>query len=319
MSFIKFIKEEILSKEIESDCCQFAFLSGLIFSSASIEILDGEYSLSFSCDNLKIKNFVEKIIEKKYGVGLICEKETAALLNKSESYKVSFPKMIAKDVLIDCGKLVIKDGKYELSEDFEDMLKQECCERSFVKALFIMMATSSIKISEKAYEKSTSGYHLEFTSHSYKLLNDLSKILANREIFTKLVERKRQFVLYLKEAQMICDLLTFVEAYESVLTLQNEIVTREMRNVVNRQTNCLSANISKTVSANLKQLEAIDIIASTIGIDALSQELQEVVLLRLANTEESLSDLAKLNPNLTKSGLNHRFRKLITIANELKE
>lgn len=94
---------------------------------------------------------------------------------------------------------------------------------------------------------------------------------------------------------------------------------REMRNAVNRQTNCLSANISKTVSANMKQLEAIDIIDSTIGIEALPQELQDVVLLRLANTEESLSELARLNPNLTKSGLNHRFRKLISLANELKD
>ena len=92
-----------------------------------------------------------------------------------------------------------------------------------------------------------------------------------------------------------------------------------MRNAVNRQTNCLSANISKTVSANMKQLEAIDIIDSTIGIDSLPSELQDVVLLRLANTEESLSELVRLNPNLTKSGLNHRFRKLIKLAEELKE
>ncbi len=319
MSFIKEIKNEIISSPIENDCCAIAFIAGILYSSATIFEKENEFEVSFICDNKEVYNFVDNLVKKHYGTSLIINKDDSPLLNKQESYIVTFPNLISKRVLLDCFLISPIDFKIRKRADFEEFLKEECCERNFVKATFLMLATSSIRLSERAYEKSTSGYHMEFTSHDYDFLNSLSKVLASKGILAKLVERKKQFVLYLKEAQLICDLLTFVQAYNSVLALQNEIVAREMRNAVNRQTNCLSANISKTVSANMKQLEAIDIIDSTIGIDSLSQELQDVVLLRLANTEESLSELAKLNPNLTKSGLNHRFRKLISIANELKD
>ncbi len=319
MSFIKDVKDEIISFKIENDCCALAFIAGVLYSSANIKQKEDDFEISFVCDNMELFHFIDDLVEKHYGSSLIIKRDDSPLLNKQESYLVSFPGLIAKQVLLDCFLISPIDFKIKGRDNFEEFLKEECCESNFVKGVFLMIATSSIKLSEKAYEKSTSGYHMEFTSHDYNFLNSLSKVLANKGILAKLVERKKQFVLYLKEAQLICDLLTFVQAYNSVLALQNEIVAREMRNAVNRQTNCLSANISKTVSANMKQLEAIDIIDSTIGIEALPQELQDVVLLRLANTEESLSELARLNPNLTKSGLNHRFRKLISLANELKD
>ena len=126
--------------------------------------------------------------------------------------------------------------------------------------------------------------------------------------------------MYLKDASQVSDLLALVGAYNSVLELQNELAVRELRNKVNRQTNCLNANISKTVEASLKQLDAINVIENTIGLDSLPSDLQEVALLRLANTEESLDELLKLSKiKLTKSGLNHRFRKIIKLAKELEE
>ena len=114
--------------------------------------------------------------------------------------------------------------------------------------------------------------------------------------------------------------MALVGAYNSVLELQNELAVRELRNKVNRQTNCVNANISKTVEASLRQLHAIEVIEQTIGLDSLPEDLQVVALLRLANTEESLDELLKLSKiKLTKSGLNHRFRKLIKIADELED
>ena len=102
------------------------------------------------------------------------------------------------------------------------------------------------------------------------------------------------------------------------MTLKNEIVKREFRNKINRQTNCLSGNISKTVEASMKQLRAIEKIEKTIGLSSLSPDLEEVAILRLANPEEPLTMLLKLShSNLTKSGLNHRLRRIISIADKL--
>ena len=116
------------------------------------------------------------------------------------------------------------------------------------------------------------------------------------------------------------DLLALVGANQSVLNLSNELVTRELRNKVNRQVNCINANINKTVEASLKQVEAINTIISTVGLESLPEDLQEVAVLRLANPEESLEELLKLSTiKLTRSGLNHRFRKILKIAKELEE
>ena len=109
-------------------------------------------------------------------------------------------------------------------------------------------------------------------------------------------------------------------ANKCVLDLTNEIVTRELRNKVNRQVNCINANINKTVEASLKQVAAINTIINTIGLESLPEDLQEIAVLRLANQEESLDELLKLSTiKLTRSGLNHRFRKLLKIASTLEE
>ena len=160
---------------------------------------------------------------------------------------------------------------------------------------------------------------MELTSHSHEFLTDLAGILSEFGIFSKLVERKNLFVLYLKEAEAIKDFLALIGANQSVLALSNEIIRREKRNQINREVNCINANITKTVDASMRQIQAINTIISTIGLDGLDDELQEVAMLRLANPEESLDGLLKLSTiQLSKSGLNHRLKKILKIAEELK-
>ena len=127
-------------------------------------------------------------------------------------------------------------------------------------------------------------------------------------------------MLYLKEASQICDLLAIIDATSCNLQLQNEIVAREMRNQVNRETNCFSANVAKTISASAKQLDAIEKIRTSIGLEKLDPDLCEVALLRIANQEESLDELLALSTiKLTKSGLYHRFKKIIKIAQSIED
>ena len=115
-------------------------------------------------------------------------------------------------------------------------------------------------------------------------------------------------------------MLALVGAGQSVLDLSDEMAKRGLRNTVNRQVNCINANINKTIEASMKQIEAINLINHKIGLDALPDDLQEVAVLRLANQQESMDELLKLSTiKLTKSGLNHRFRRLIKIAEILKQ
>lgn len=321
MSFSKIVKEELLLEKIEDDDIALAFLCGIIRSIGKIEIVKEQTNVYVVTDVAGLYEYCNSILKMLYGDYAELEIAEKAVINKTLYYNIKFPTSSAIMILQDTGNIKLTSRGYEIASEADaHILKNEECTRAYLKAVFLACSTNSIKISQKPSEKSNSGYHLEFTSHDKDFLTELGTILASKNILARLVMRKNIFVLYLKDASSISDLLALIGAENSMLTLQNEMVAREMRNAVNRQINCFSANIEKTVSANLKQLEAIETINSTIGLESLSEELQEVALLRLANTEESLQDLVKLSGlTLTKSGINHRMKKIMKIAKELKD
>ena len=316
MSFSKQIKYEIMQKKIEDDGC-LSFLCGVIMSIGKIN-QNGE--IEIVTDVKELFDYTNDILKRLYGQNATLEFIETTTINKIDYYLIKFNQNLTQNLLHD---LNLYDENHEVNIDIEvdkHLVNTEEGLCSFVKALTICSSTSAIKISENPNQKTYSGYHLEWTNKNYDLLVTLSSLLNQYAIFPKLIERKHNFVLYLKEAQAISDVFALVGAYDAVLSLQNEMATREVRNAVNRQTNCVNANISKTVSANMKQLEAIDIISSTIGIENLPPQLEEACLLRIANTEESLSELVRLSGGtLSKSGLNHRFNKILKIAKELKD
>lgn len=315
MSFSKQIKNEIMSKKIDDDGC-LAFLCGVVLSIGKFNAQD---ELEIVTDT-EIFDFLNDITKRCYDSEISLQIAEKNPINKTDYYLIKFDKTLTKKI---CDELELYDqnGNKSLDVDIDRRLvKDEVGLCSFVKGMTIACSTSAIKISEMPNQKTYSGYHLEWANKNYDLLVTLSSLLNHYAIFPKLVERKNLYVLYLKEAQAISDVFALVGAYDAVLTLQNEMATREVRNNVNRQTNCMNANITKTVSANMKQLDAIEVISSTIGLEGLPPELEQVCLLRLANTEESLSELVALSDGkLSKSGLNHRFKKILKIAADLKE
>ena len=320
MSFSKESKLNIINEKIEEGECAIAFLSGLFHSNGELSMKNGKWQGNIVTEIKELFPYVVEIVKRLYGEELTLQIEDNYVINKTTYYSITFPEAIAERVLVDCGILWLGQSGYEIDFEINDnIVCDEATQIAFIKGAYIGASTSSIRISEEESKKTTSGYHLEFTSHNYKFLSGLSSLLAEFNIIAKLVQRKTLFVLYVKEADMIKDLLALLGAHDSVLTLSNEMITREKRNMVNRQVNCINANISRTIEASLRQVEAINTIISTIGLEALPEDLQEVAFLRLANPEESLEELIQLsNITLTRSGLNHRLRKLQKIANTLK-
>ena len=135
----------------------------------------------------------------------------------------------------------------------------------------------------------------------------------------KIVERKNHYVVYLKDGSQIVDMLNVMEAYVSLMNLENVRILKEMRNSVNRKVNCETANISKTVNAAVKQIADIELIRDTEGLDTLPLPLREMAQVRLEHPETPLKDLGKyLDPPVGKSGTNHRLRKLSAIADSIR-
>ena len=321
MSFSRESKEEILRTDIEDDACALAFRSLLFRYCGEIEKNGNKIFVKIVSDVDKLFGFCQKLIKRLYGDEIVPEVGENYNINKNTIYEISFEVEKFKQLLLDVGVIDYSTDGMQFNFEIEkNLILEEEPRRSFIKGVYIGASTSSIKLSSDTTTSCGSGYHMEFVSQSHNFLLELSELLAEYNIIGKIFERKNSYVLYVKDVNTIQDLLALVGANQSVLDLSNEIVTRELRNKVNRQVNCINANINKTVEASIKQVNAINTIINTIGLESLPEDLQEVAVLRLANQEESLDELLKLSTiKLTRSGLNHRFRKLIKIADTLEE
>lgn len=318
MSFSKEVKREILNNGFKSKERAFAFLCGLVYSSAEYEVVDGEIKnfviptdVDFLAEHLKsITNF----LYKKDDV----EIKNEFKISRTKYYNIGFSDELAKLILLDTKALLLeKDCTLELNPQIDDsIINSEEGLKGLMSGAYIGCGTSSIKLDAN---RTTTGYHVELGNQNYVLLNEIANVLAQFEILAKLTKRKNLYVLYVKDAEEVSNILALMGASEAVLKLQNEIVTRQVRNKINRQNNCFTSNFTKTLNASFKQLEAIKVLEKEIGLYNLPEDIQQVALLRLANTDESLEELLKLSKYpMTKSALNHKFNKILKLADKIK-
>lgn len=164
-------------------------------------------------------------------------------------------------------------------------------------------------------------YHLEFVVPSVEVCNDLGlMLLDNFSILAKHTSRKNSEIVYIKESENIEDMLTLMGASKATLEVMNVKILKNVRNKVNRVMNCENANIERTVKASEQQIEDIELIDKTVGLDYLSDELYEIAVLRYENPEFTLKELGEsLTPKISKSGVNHRLEKIKAIAGSIRE
>lgn len=177
----------------------------------------------------------------------------------------------------------------------------------------VFLASGSVNNPEKEY-------HLEFTAPEESLAEELIALLGDIGVTAGRAVRRGQIVVYIKGSESIEDTLTFIGAQQCTLELMNVKIYKDVRNKANRIANCDNANINKTVDAAMKQVRDIQLIAEKDGLDSLPDELREVAELRLENVDMSLSDIGEnLSVPLSRSGVNHRFRKLAKIADNIRK
>lgn len=163
-------------------------------------------------------------------------------------------------------------------------------------------------------------YHLEMVCESQLQADVLQRAAASQGLRFRISRRKQLKVVYIKEGEQIVQFLSLIGAHRGLLDLENIRVWKELRNQVNRQVNCETANMDKTVDAAMVQLDAIRKLESTIGLANLPPALAEIAELRLQHPYASLRELGMmLTPPISKSGVNHRMRRIIELANELTE
>ncbi|MBR1444402.1 MAG: DNA-binding protein WhiA [Firmicutes bacterium] len=184
-----------------------------------------------------------------------------------------------------------------------------CCKRAYIRGAFICIG--SINDPQK-------NYHLEFVTYEREQAEELKNLINFFISDAKVIERKRQFVVYIKDGEQIVDMLNVMNAHKALMELENVRIVKDVRNNVNRIVNCETANLNKTVSASVRQREAIEYIRSRVGLDELPPQLKEIAVIRLENPDMSLKELGEmLEHPVGKSGVNHRLKKIINIAEHL--
>ena len=196
MSFSRESKLNILNDKLEDGESAIAFLSGLFHSSGELFKKNGKWMGNIVTEIEELFPYVNDIAKRLYGDNLALQLEDNYIINKTNYYSIVFPESIAEQVLKDCGIIKLEDNTYNIDFDInENIVNDNITKVAFIKGAYLGCSTSSIRISEEENKKTTSGYHLEFTSHNYKFLTSLSSLLAEFDIIPKLVERKNLFVL----------------------------------------------------------------------------------------------------------------------------
>ena len=306
-SFSMKVKSEIINLN-SSKTEKISLLSAYIRNNAIIT----DTSILINTENLDISKFIFDLIKELYNIFPVITVRKSFNFKKGYSYllKINNKKeLILKDL-----SLINNEG-YFINIPREYIYESDDDKRAYLRGLFL--ATGSVN------DPKTARYHLEFFIDDYDYSLFVCELLDDYFLNSKLIERTNGFMVYIKEAEKISDFLKILNSTNSVLYYEDIKAYREQKNLINRLNNCEQANVEKTINSAISQIEDIEFIENTIGIDAIDEKLQMVAIYRKKYKEVSLSELSKIisienNINLTKSGLNHRMRKIKEIAISLK-
>lgn len=231
-------------------------------------------------------------------------------LNLGDKIK-KLEKLLELDVNSEAGRQALKLKEQNGIFVADHMLiERSCCKQAFMRGAFL--SSGSVTDPNK-------GYHLEIVCENEPCAELVTYIMAGFDLEPKQVIRKKYRVVYIKDGSMIVDFLNIIGAHNALMSMENVRILKDMRNSVNRRVNCETANINKTVSAAVRQIEDIQFIEETKGLKYLPENLRKIAELRLEEPEVPLKELGEmLNPPIGKSGVNHRLRKISEIASELR-
>lgn len=312
MSFSTETKNELARIMPENLRYREAELSGIAKLSGTIQIAGyKKINLKISTELNSIARKVFKILKSDYKINTNIVVNKNQMLKRNNSYILTVTSdMGSENLMRSLGLLQQDEGFFTSNKIPSWVLEDEECKKAFIRGAFL--GGGSISDPEK-------NYHLEFVVSNEDFAENLMELINSLGFNSKIVGRKNSYVVYLKESEQISDLLSHIGGFQALLSLQNTKILKQMRNNVNRIVNCETANLSKTVNAAVRQVENIKLIEKKMGISKLPKSLQQIALLRVENEDLTLKELGELlNPPISKSGVNHRLKKIEDIANELR-
>ena len=303
MSFSLDIKNEVARLEVSKEE-KISELSAIVRNSAIIE----DREIIIYIENNAVARRIFKLFKNVYDINPVITVRKK-YFNNGYSYILTIRNRV-KEILDDLS--IIKDNKY-LNIPLEYITSDDDLLRAYLRGLFLV--TGSIN------DPKTSRYHLEFLVDNLEYAKYIDRILNDMELNSKIITREKKYMIYIKEAEKISDFLRIIKAYSGVMYYEDIRIYRDHKNMTNRLNNCEQANMDKVFFTANNQLKDIEKLKEYDLIEIIDDKLKEVIVYREKYPEASLSELSDIMSNdgikITKSGLNHRFRKIKEILEKI--
>ena len=307
MSFSTNIKNEI-SKLNNTTTESISELSAYVNINATIE----NNTFCLMTENLSIARRIFKIFKEIYHVDVLIDTKQNSINRKSYYTNITISDkcdLILKDlsVINEKGKRIFVPSKYIVDTDEE--------KKAYLRGCFL--ACGSIN------DPKTSRYHLEFLVENKSLSIFINDLLNEFNLNSKILKREKKYMIYIKETEKISDFIKILNAYNSLFYYEDIRIYRDHKNMTNRLNNCEQANIDKIVMASKNQIDMINKLKKKKDVDLLDEKLQELIIYKEKYPESSLEELANIisietGKKITKSGINHRFRKIKELLEKYK-
>ena len=310
MSFSMDVKEELFGVNVSARHCKIAELSALVVQCGKIDVdKSGHLHIKLQTESGYVARKCNLLFRKLCQVPVFVSVRTAKGKQSHAQYLLEIQGDAAVKKVAELLKLKVSGKEGALRTDGM-VYVHTCCKRAFLRGTFL--ASGSISNPQKSY-------HFEISETVAERAEQLVTLIRSFEVDAKSILRKNYHVVYVKEGEQVSELLNIMEAHRALMEFENVRIVKDVRNSVNRQVNCETANLNKTVNAARKQYEDIVLIRDKAGLHTLSEALEEVARLRLEYPDASLIELGEmLSPKLGKSGVNHRLKKISEYAECLR-
>ena len=313
MSFSSDVKEE-LSRQIDgSRHCRIAELTAIVTMCGKVSISTRDrMKVRIQTENIYVARKYAALLYRIFHITAEVSVRIHGIRGQNRSYLVAVNSHEEALLILETTGLMKKqyDVTEQMSPDENEITQRICCRRAYIRGAFLV--SGSISDPQRSY-------HFEIVCADPEKAVQLREMIGSFHLDAKVVERKKHYVVYLKEGAQIVDALNVMEAHRALMELENIRILREISNSVNRRVNCETANLNKTVGAAVRQVEDIQYLQKTTGLTGLPDHLAVMAQLRLDYQDATLKELGEmLDPPVGKSGVNHRLRKLSELAERIR-
>ncbi|HLR64662.1 MAG TPA: DNA-binding protein WhiA [Pseudogracilibacillus sp.] len=308
-SFTSEVKNELILIE-NDDCCVKAELAAIIQANGVISTALPHMTLDIQTESAAIARRIYTLVRQlfPYDVELLVRRKMR--LKKNNVYIVRMRERV--EHMLETLNIEIEDEGF-LADSLLHLYEKDCCRRAYIRGAFLMRGSVN--------NPETSSYHLEIFNLDGEHNHYLCELINTYPLNAREHQRKNGFIIYLKEAEKIADFLNIIGANNALFKFEDVRIVRDMRNSVNRLVNCETANLNKTIDASVRQTESIKLIKQEVGLEALPDKLKEIAETRIQYPDVTLKELGELLPSgpLSKSGVNHRLKRIESLAKKLME